>query len=474
VKRRAFRAEGESTRGDDILDPGMAHAVLLVDDERFARTVYSDYLRAAGYDVEVADGAEAALALLAARSFEVLLTDVILPGATDGLELLDAAKGLDPAIGVIVITALDKVDPAVRAIRAGASDYLVKPVTPEALQLAVQRCLATRALLAENQALRAHLKLFETGQRIASSLDRDRLVPLALAAIAAESGAAGCALFERTGGGALALSGAHGLDHAPAAALLEACRPALAGAAEPVELAAPPAVAGAARRVTCLPVATEDGAAGAVALLLPGPLPAAAAEGAAFLCRNLALGLGNLGRLKQVEHLAYLDDLTHLYNTRYLEVALDRELAGGRPFSVLFMDLDHFKNVNDAHGHLSGSRLLVEVARVLRSCVRDEDVVVRYGGDEYVILLVGIDSGGGLKVAERIRRAIEDHRFLSREGARVRVTASIGLASYPEHAQGKQDIIDLADRAMYRGKRSSRNVVYMASKDLPPVPEGRS
>jgi diguanylate cyclase (GGDEF)-like protein len=75
-------------------------------------------------------------------------------------------------------------------------------------------------------------------------------------------------------------------------------------------------------------------------------------------------------------------------------------------------------------------------------------------------------------VAERIRRAIEDHRFLSREGSRVRVTASIGLASYPEHAQGKAEILDFADRAMYRGKRSTRNVVYMASKDLPPVPAG--
>jgi diguanylate cyclase (GGDEF)-like protein len=174
-----------------------------------------------------------------------------------------------------------------------------------------------------------------------------------------------------------------------------------------------------------------------------------------------------------VEHLAYLDDLTHLYNTRYLEVALAREISGGRPFSVLFLDLDHFKGVNDTHGHLSGSRLLVEVARVLRSCVRDEDVVVRYGGDEYTVLLVGIDSGGGLKVAERIRRAIEDHRFLSREGARVRVTASIGLASFPEHAGAAAEILDLADRAMYRGKRTTRNVVYLASKDLPPVPESR-
>lgn len=456
----------------------MAHAVLLVDDERFARTVYSDYLRAAGYEVEVAEDADAALEALRRRRFDVLLTDVILPGSS-GLDLLSAAKQLDPDLGVTVITALDKVDPAVRAMKSGASDYLVKPVTPEQLQLAVQRCLSTRELLAENKVLRAHLTLFETGQRIAATLDRDQLVPMALAAIAGAGRSPAAALLERAMDGAWVLSGAHGLEHGPASDLLDACRPALEAlgpeAAEGcgTEVDLPHQADGPlAPRVRLLPVTEEGAVLGAVAVRGGVALDATGAEATAFLCRNLGLALRNLGRLKQVEHLAYLDDLTHLYNTRYLEVALERETQSGRPFTVLFMDLDHFKAVNDQHGHLSGSRMLVEVARVLRSCVRDDDVLVRYGGDEYVVLLVGIDSGGGLKVAERIRRAVEDHRFLSREGARVRVTASIGLASYPEHAQDKSEILDLADRAMYRGKRSSRNVVYIASRDLPPVPVG--
>jgi diguanylate cyclase (GGDEF)-like protein len=454
----------------------MGQSVLLVDDERFARTVTSDYLRAAGYEVEVADSAESALALLAMRRFDVLLTDVILPGAKDGLELLDAAKDLDPNVGVIVVTALDEVEPAVRAMRSGSSDYLLKPQAPEALLLAVQRCLATRTLLAENLSLRAHLKLFETGQRIASTFDRDRLVPTALVAIASACGGGACALVERNADGAFVVSGAHGMASSAASDLLAACGPVLetldayGPAVKPAALPAPGP--GGEDRAACLTVVEEGTLVGAVVVLLHEDLSAAAAEGAAFLCRHLGMALHNLGRLKQVEHLAYLDDLTHLYNTRYLHVALDREMSGGRPFSVLFMDLDRFKNVNDEFGHLSGSRLLMEVARVLRSCVRDEDIVVRYGGDEYVVLLIGIDSGGGLKVAERIRRAIEDHCFLSREGSRVRITASIGLASYPEHAKEKAEILDFADRAMYRGKRSSRNVVYMASKDLPPVPAG--
>ena len=449
----------------------VAHAVLLVDDERFARTVYSDYLRAAGFDVEVAADAEAALVILQARRFDVLVSDVILPGSS-GLDLLSAAKQLDPNLEVVMITALDKVDPAVRAMKSGASDYLVKPVTPEALQHAVHRSLATRALLAENMTLRGHLKLFETCQRLSATLDRDRLVPMGLAAMAATSGARATVLVEAAPDRSWVLSGAHGLEYQAAA------EPARGGPPPPRRaLRRRPALpragrrTGRTRRPFCLPLVDEVGTLGAV-LALPDEAPSAGmGENAAFLARHLALALRNLGRLKQVEHLVYLDDLTHLYNTRYLDVVLERELSGGRPFSLLFLDLDHFKSVNDQHGHLSGSRLLVEVARVLRSCVRDEDVLARYGGDEYVLVLIGIDSGGGLKVAERVRRAVENHRFLSRESSPVRVTASIGLAAFPEHAGTKAELIDLADRAMYRGKRTTRNVVYIASHDLPPARE---
>ena len=479
---------------------GMTAAVLLVDDERFARTLYSEYLCGAGYEVAVADSASAALAELRHRRFDILITDIILPGA-DGLELLGDAKRLDPNIEAIVITALDRVDPAVRAIKSGASDYLVKPVTPEALLVTVQRSLAARTLLAENKVLRAHLRLFEVCQRITSSLDHGRAVSLALAALAAELSASGAVFVER-GERSGPPAGASGLDERAAEALAGAARealPRLGGEALRVETPLGPAL--------LLPVADEESPLGAVCAVgaaggaealracegIPGPSQASetrattrcdadrsprrwegissqALNAAALLCSHLALALRTLGHLRRVEHLAYLDDLTHLYNTRFLDLVLDRELQAGRPFAVLFMDLDRFKAVNDEFGHLVGSKLLVEVGRVLKSSVRDEDVVVRYGGDEYVAVLMGVDSGGALKVAERIRRSIEDHVFLSREGARVRVTASIGLASCPEHARSKAEVIDVADRAMYRGKRSTRNVVYIASKDLPPAP----
>ncbi|HZY03752.1 MAG TPA: diguanylate cyclase [Anaeromyxobacteraceae bacterium] len=448
----------------------MAHSVLLVDDERFARTVYSDYLRAAGFEVESAEGGEAALRLLRRRTFDVMVTDVIMPGA-DGLALLGDAKQIDPDMEVVVITHLDRVEPAVRAMKSGASDYLVKPVSPEALQLAVQRALSTRALLAENKALRSHLTLFETCQRITASPERKKLVPMALVALAAETGAAATALAEH-GQGGWSLTGAHALERAQAEALLRAAGPLLDGlgpeAPPPLELPEmEPRFP--TRRAVCLPVGDGQQILGAAFLLLGDDLDFERAGRAAFLCRHVGLALSALGRLQRVESLAYLDDLTHLYNTRYLDLALAREVEAGRPFTVLFLDLDFFKSVNDTHGHLLGSRLLVEVSRVLRACVRDEDVLSRYGGDEFVAVLTGIDSGSGLKVAERIRRAVEEHRFLSREGVTARITASIGLASFPEHARSRAEVLDLADRAMYRGKRTTRNVVYIASRDLPPV-----
>ena len=155
----------------------------------------------------------------------------------------------------------------------------------------------------------------------------------------------------------------------------------LGAAAELRELPSPFAQARA------FPAADGDSVLGHAVLLFDEPPTESAAEASTYLARHLALALRNLGRFAEVEDLAYLDDLTRLYNARYLDEALERELHGKGPFSLLFLDLDHFKSVNDTHGHLVGSKLLVEAARVVKSCTRDQDVVARWGGDEYVVML---------------------------------------------------------------------------------------
>jgi diguanylate cyclase (GGDEF)-like protein len=185
-----------------------------------------------------------------------------------------------------------------------------------------------------------------------------------------------------------------------------------------------------------------------------------------FFQRQARLALINAERSAQAQSLIYIDDLTKLYNGRYLNVVLDREMKRSERyrnfFCVLFMDIDFFKRVNDGHGHLVGSRVLVEVGAVLRSCVRDSDTVVRYGGDEFVVLLVETNAGEAMVVAERMRKMIEAEPFVKEVGLGIRLTISIGIAAFPEHATTKQALLNLADQAMYRGKESTRNVVYLA------------
>jgi len=185
-----------------------------------------------------------------------------------------------------------------------------------------------------------------------------------------------------------------------------------------------------------------------------------------FFLRQARLALINAERSAQAQSLIYIDDLTKLYNGRYLNVVLDREMKRSERyrnfFCVLFMDIDFFKRVNDAHGHLVGSRVLVEVGTVLRACVRDSDTVVRYGGDEFVVLLVETNAEEAMIVAERMRKMVEAEPFAKEAGLGIRLTISIGIAAFPEHATTKQTLLNLADQAMYRGKESTRNVVYLA------------
>lgn len=171
--------------------------------------------------------------------------------------------------------------------------------------------------------------------------------------------------------------------------------------------------------------------------------------------------------IADLKGLTYTDDLTGLYNQRYLELILDREISLSKrnetQFSVLFMDLDHFKNVNDTHGHLIGSRLLYEVGQEVKKTLRESDITFRYGGDEFVMILSHTDLKDAVLVAERVRVQIEKKRFLVREGLEIRLTASIGVANVPDHAETKQQILRAADAALYGVKKAVRNKVIAAT-----------
>ena len=139
-----------------------------------------------------------------------------------------------------------------------------------------------------------------------------------------------------------------------------------------------------------------------------------------------------------------------------------RASRNGRPLSLLFIDLDGFKSINDGHGHLCGSRALVEAAAVIRSSARETDVVARFGGDEFALVLPDTGGEGAYMVGERIREQIAAHVFLIPDGLALRLTASVGVATLPDAASSAEELIHAADAAMYLVKDRGKNGIQAA------------
>ena len=181
----------------------------------------------------------------------------------------------------------------------------------------------------------------------------------------------------------------------------------------------------------------------------------------------IASALANAVRIAEAERLSQTDDLTKLHNARYLRQFLLNEIRRARRYgssvAALFLDLDDFKQINDEHGHLVGSHVLMEMAAVILSSIRDTDAVARYGGDEFVIVLPDTGTELAGQVAERIRHRITRHNFTGGRRLQLSLTASFGVAAFPKHASSPQQLIACADTAMYEAKAANKNCVRFAA-----------
>ena len=222
------------------------------------------------------------------------------------------------------------------------------------------------------------------------------------------------------------------------------------------------------RSILCAPLISRGHTIGVVQVInrLGGKFSKTDLDLLLTLVEPCAIAIENAILFQRTEQLTITDDLTKLFNSRYLNLYLSREIKRckrhGIPLSVIFLDLDGFKGVNDQYGHLAGSRTLTEVGGILGEAVRESDILARYGGDEFVAVLPETPASGALVIAERIRKSIEDHAFLKDQGLEARISASLGIASYLDHALTPDGLIQKADQAMYRVKERDKNGIEAA------------
>lgn len=177
------------------------------------------------------------------------------------------------------------------------------------------------------------------------------------------------------------------------------------------------------------------------------------------------------GKKEELEILALTDELTNLYNYRYFQQRLTDEMEKAKnnqyEISLIMIDIDYFKNFNDTYGHPQGDKVLKSVADVIKSNLREEDIIVRYGGEEFAIILSHTGKIKALEIAERIRESMARHKFfLENKGLSVSITISLGIAAYPQDALSKIDLIAKADHALYKAKEWGRNKVQEFDNSL--------
>ncbi|HNV75581.1 MAG: diguanylate cyclase [Gemmatimonadetes bacterium] len=483
--------------------------ILIADDDTAIVQTMTWVLKEHGYDVVAAHQGARVLELMEERTPDLVLLDVMFPDA-DGYQILERIKGDDRwrDVPVLMVSSLPPEEAAVRTLGLGAADFVKKPFRVKELLARIQAQLRMRAILrSANDTLRhveAELervreeaenrrKLVDILHDVTDDLSSDEIYHLLARRVARALDLTHCSVIlarvgERPRVVATAFEQASArnfeldLDRYPEIrAALDTGRPVLVE-----DVMTSPLYADVRQRwvrdgtmvttrsVIALPFALDQTQAGVFFLRRALNEPKLTPEDIEFADTVVKAAVAAVQRAKvlettmadnrRLEVLAHTDPLTAVLNRRALTERLNSELERVKRYetqvSLLLIDIDHFKRVNDSYGHLVGDDVLTDVGALLQSAVRSVDVVARYGGEEFVIALPETGLMGATVFAERIRELIEEHRFSHAGGSELHLTASVGVACYPSPGlETVEDLLATADQALYRAKAEGRNRV---------------
>ena len=323
--------------------------------------------------------------------------------------------------------------------------------------------------LAHSMETQAAVRSFS--EMLTSQLELEGLAQKALHQFIVHSGASGGAILYESGG-ELNVASSHGLEDARSLVDSDHVREAVR-TGEPQTIRIPESIhvdgvvaSFRPHEVYVLPATYKSIPLGVVVLATAVSFDSAARTRIELFRQSFGLALNNAIAHDRLQRLAALDPLTGVYNRRFgmsrLHEEFDRAVRMDSPLGILMMDIDHFKQVNDTYGHLVGDRVLVAITRIARTILRDGDVLIRYGGEEFLAVLPAASAEDLRLVGERIRHAIEDSSVA--DGSQtIRVTLSLGGASYPQQNVEKEDLlVQRADAALYQAKQSGRNRLVLS------------
>jgi len=322
-----------------------------------------------------------------------------------------------------------------------------------------------------SQALHSDAAVRNFSEMLASQLELDLLSPQALDQLLEYTGSsAGALLIEADG--EMRVAASHGIRLPAGLADSDHVRRALrSGARQKVTIPEGVSVEGVLvdfrpREILIEPISYKHIPLGVIILASAGEFHPEIGSRLDLFRNGLALALNNAMAHERLQRLAALDPLTGIYNRRFglarLQEEFGRAVREGGPLGLLMFDIDHFKSVNDTYGHLIGDRVLSWVTKISRTVLREGDVLVRYGGEEFLVVLPGASREDAAKTAERLRRMVEE--AVVRDGTQeIRITVSVGVAAFPHPSvEREQDLVRQSDEALYAAKESGRNRVVAA------------